>query len=500
MLSNDLSIVKTKSMKRSIFLFLLLFGATSLSLAQWEADVRLTNDSAISYPPFSWSRGLAVSGDSVHVVWYDKRDGNFEIYYKHSTNGGVSWSSDTRLTSNDSVSGHPALAISGSNVYVVWRDNRDGNTEIYYKHSTDGGLGWGADVRLTNDDGNSFRPSISVSGSDVHVVWQDNRDGNDEIYYKNSTDGGLNWGNDYNISNDAARSQIASISASGSNVHVVWEDRRDGGAGSEIYYKRSTDGGQSWGTDMRLTNNTYISNVPASAISGSNVYVVWCDSRDLDWEIYCKRSQDKGLTWGPDTRLTNASGYSNMPTLAVSGKGVHIAWQDNRNANEEIFYKYSNDGGLSWSDDTLLVNNSSTMSIYPSIALSGSMVHVIWSDKRDGPNGEIYYKRNPTGSDKTSGVEGLDRVKSDVSLYPNPFSKYTRIEFKSSGNENFEVQIFNQSGIQIQTLLYANCLPGINALKWDGLDSDNKPVPNGIYHGKIVMGKQSIVKKMIVLK
>jgi len=39
-------------------------------------------------------------------------------------------------------------------------------------------LNMGNDKRLTIEPAGSDIPSISVSGSDVHVVWRDTRDGN----------------------------------------------------------------------------------------------------------------------------------------------------------------------------------------------------------------------------------------------------------------------------------------------------------------------------------
>ena len=76
-------------------------------------------------------------------------------------------------------------------MHVVWYDNRDGNNEIYYKRSTDAGINWGADTRLTNNTAYSEYPSVAVSGSVVHVVWNDYRDGNSEIYYKRNPTGNL---------------------------------------------------------------------------------------------------------------------------------------------------------------------------------------------------------------------------------------------------------------------------------------------------------------------
>lgn len=44
-------------------------------------------------------------------------------------------------------------------------------------------------------------------------------------------------------------------------------------------------------------------------------------------------------TWGPDTRLTSYPGRSNRPSIAVSGDNIHVAWQDSRDGNFEIYYK-----------------------------------------------------------------------------------------------------------------------------------------------------------------
>ena len=79
-------------MKHLIFLSTVLFLSPPASQAQWKPDVRLTNDPADSYTsPFNNGWCIASSGDVVHVVWYDSRDGNNEIYYKRSTDAGVSW-------------------------------------------------------------------------------------------------------------------------------------------------------------------------------------------------------------------------------------------------------------------------------------------------------------------------------------------------------------------------------------------------------------------------
>ncbi len=108
----------------------------------------------------------------------------WEIYYKRSTDGGASWSKDIRLTYDPKLSARPSIAVSGTNLHIVWFDDRDGNTEIYYKHSPDAGITWEPDVHLTNAAGDSLHPTIAISHNMLHIVWFDQRDGNHEIYYK----------------------------------------------------------------------------------------------------------------------------------------------------------------------------------------------------------------------------------------------------------------------------------------------------------------------------
>ncbi|MBC8146765.1 MAG: T9SS type A sorting domain-containing protein [Bacteroidetes bacterium] len=476
-------------MKKFSILLLVIFASVNLIHAQWSPDVRLTNIPAASLASYTRSTAIVANGNFVHVVWYDERDGNQEIYYKRSNDAGLSWGTDTRLTTNDSVSRQPAVAISDSNIHIVWDDTRDGNHEIYYKRSTDYGVNWGADIRLTIDTSWSGHPGLTVSGSNVYVVWRDSRDGNTEIYYKHSSDGGIIWSNDYRITNDTASSYNPSVLVSDSIVHIIWEDKRDGN--QEIYYKRSTDGGLNWGPDIRVTNNSSVSNLPTSAVSGSYLYVVWNDSREGNLEIYYKLSIDAGITWGADKRLTDQYGYSWWSSVAASANGAHIVWQDNLNGNEEIYYMCSKDNGVNW-NDILLGNNNSTLSEYPSIALSDSIVHVIWSDKRDGPNGEIYYKRNPTGN--ISRIEDIDIPKNYLTVYPNPASDHISISFTNVGLSDVSISIFNLLGIEIKRFNEKE-LFGKNTV-----DFSTKCFPSGVYYCTLNYGINKISRSFVVVR
>ncbi len=490
-------------MKTIIIIFFIVHCTLVIDncLSQWQPEIRLTNDPAFSFTALNNGWCVAASGNNVHTVWHDNRDGNYEIYYDRSTNGGLSWSTDARLTNDPAFSTVPVLCISlGASVtiHAVWQDNRDGDYEIYYKRSTNNGVSWGPDIRLTTSSGYSFNPSVTAifAGgiATVHIAWADYRHGESEIYYKRSTDGGGTGGPDVRLTNNTAISIAATIAFSGLIGHISWHDFRHGNY--EIYYKRSLDGGISWGTDTRLTNNTASSQFPSIAVSGMLVGLVWRDIRDGNTEIYTKRSIDGGINWGVDVRLTNNSAASENPSVAVSGSIIHAVWDDSRDApNNEIYYKRSTDSGLNWGADTRLTNAAGT-SVCPSVALSGNAVHIVWPDNRDG-NYEVYYKINPTGN-----VVGVTNINSEIpkefSLsqnFPNPFNPTTNFEFMIAKSGFVNLTIYDATGRVIATLVNGELKPGTYKADWDASN-----FVSGVYFYRLSAGEFLQTNKMVLIK
>ncbi|CAN5558527.1 hypothetical protein BH10BAC5_BH10BAC5_21100 [soil metagenome] len=375
----------------TFFIILVFFFLNSQSFAQWQSDQLLTPLS-MSWgggPGYlSFSRSIATTNNVVHTVWHDIRDGNWEIYYKRSIDGGVSWGADTRLTFNGAQSDQVSITAKGNNVYIVWHDTRDGNLEIYFKQSNDQGLTWSQDIRLTNNSSNSYNATIAVAGSFIYTTWYDERDGNREIYFKRSNDAGLNWEADVRLSNSAGQSEFPSISASGNSVNIAWVDDRDGN--TEIYNKNSFDNGSTWSNELRVTNNTFNSQNPSITSSGDNVYLVYGDDRNGPMQIFYKRSLNRGLSWEPETILVQ-NGYTNFrPIIEVSGSNVYLVWFVHY--PWMIYYKMSTNAGSTWSEDTYLTTpERGQWNAVPALTFSGSTIHVLWNDYA-----YIYYKRNPT--------------------------------------------------------------------------------------------------------
>lgn len=97
------------------------------------------------------------------------------------------------------------------------------------------------------------------------------------------------------------------------------------------------------------------------------IALAWHDDTPGNYEIYLKTSLDNGATWSAAKRLTNNSGESAVPSIAASGSNIHIAWHDNTPGNYEIYIKTSLNNGAAWSEAKRLTNNAGG-SYVPSLA------------------------------------------------------------------------------------------------------------------------------------
>jgi hypothetical protein len=155
--------------------------------ASWVPDVPLSPLDSITS---QWPRVTASKDSAVHVVWMDGKYSQYpwtgDIFYRRSTDRGYTWEAirETLTTLHRALSSD--IAVDSGKVHVVWDDERSGKWVLYYRESTDNGLTWLPELLLTNGSQNSNAPSIATANGKVHVVWGDNRDDTlkSEVYYK----------------------------------------------------------------------------------------------------------------------------------------------------------------------------------------------------------------------------------------------------------------------------------------------------------------------------
>ena len=115
-------------------------------------------------------------------------------FFAACPSGATIWTGK-RLTTTSGASAAPAVAVdSGDNIYVVYQDDTPGNNEIYFKKSTDGGSVWTDQAPDLQPAAHLRRLRLLLTAA-VTSMWsiRTTLPGNNEIYFKKSTDGGSVW-------------------------------------------------------------------------------------------------------------------------------------------------------------------------------------------------------------------------------------------------------------------------------------------------------------------
>jgi hypothetical protein len=90
------------------------------------------------------------------------------------------------------------VVVSGDNIYIAWWTNNteeNGNEEVMFRASNDGGETFGDKINLSNTtDADSWRVEIAGEGADVIVTWWETNQTSDIPVARISTDGGQTFG------------------------------------------------------------------------------------------------------------------------------------------------------------------------------------------------------------------------------------------------------------------------------------------------------------------
>lgn len=141
------------------------------------------------------------SKDNLHIVWTDGRDTTadypyrYEIYYIKLDNNGNALVNDTRLTNSSVQYGCGLQSVttdSNNDLHLVWlKRPAEHEHEVWYKKLDNNGNTLIDDTYLSTDYFKDYvamsPPHIAVDSLNrLHIVFGDDRDGNLEIYYKDT--------------------------------------------------------------------------------------------------------------------------------------------------------------------------------------------------------------------------------------------------------------------------------------------------------------------------
>jgi hypothetical protein len=183
------------------------------------------------------------SGNNVFILWhefppnFDPADPQPDVFLARSTDKGVTFKPRINLSESPAVfSANEDIAVSGNRVYVVWVEGGD----IVFRRDRENDGTFSNRIALndaTTGTGPS-NPQIVASGTNVFVVWEATLNNQSDIFFARSTNGGDSFKDRRNISannGDSFAPQIALLSDE--RVLVTWRDD-SGGQGFEIFFAR----------------------------------------------------------------------------------------------------------------------------------------------------------------------------------------------------------------------------------------------------------------------
>jgi hypothetical protein len=343
----------------------------------------------------NWQSSPTIAFDGLNylVVWQDDRSLDRDIYGARVTfSGEVLDTSGIPISKAASYQSSPSIVSDGTNYFIVWEDNRNGSDDIYGARVTPSGtvLEPGI-IPISEAEGNQEYPSIAYDGTNFLVVWQDSCNGFSDIYGTRVTSSGEILDTSGIPISTAANNQYSPfIAFDGANYLVVWEDNRSGS--NDIYGARVTQLGEVLDTSgipiSTAINNQYY---PSIASDGANFLIVWYDNRNGSYDIYGARVTPSGEVL--DTSgipISKTLDEQFIPSITYDGANYLVVWEDDRNLNYDIYGARVSPSGEVLDTSGIPISTEIHSQYYPSIAFDGTNYFIIWQDARSGYSFDIY--------------------------------------------------------------------------------------------------------------
>src|SRR5882724_9590565 len=304
---------------------------------------------------------------------------------------------------------NPASPFFG-NMYISWNDFNVGAGALVVSRSTDNGSTWSSAITVANTG--TFIRNTQITGDmsgngNLYIAGMDEGGGgfphNDTNLIYKSTDGGATWSNTYtgtpfpgpgvtsagyfacmfndiNIGAYWRHEGWGEPAAFNDIVHLVYAQQGGAGDAGDVYYIRSTDGGVTFGTPLKLNTDstTRPQWQPNLSVSPTGTLLAtWYDARESTdcvvgdentpcYRMWSRKSNDNGQSWLPDDMLSDVI----SPLPAQPDPNIVSVYVGDYDYGAAIATKHV----TSWADGRVAINSQSQQDAFTDRDLVGFAV------------------------------------------------------------------------------------------------------------------------------
>jgi hypothetical protein len=268
-----------------------------------------------------WWQSLTVDlAGTLHVVWYGGREGLDALYYRQRT-ADNRWSDANdvfQMNTSGSTVRNSIVASSDGTLDLVYRVGNSHRFSAAYASQASAAANWRAPVDISI---NAYYADLAVDHNDVlHVVYGDaqfqqgvNSEfdpcyGCTDLFYRRSTNGGQTWSTPANLTQtpDAAMERPDIFEGASGRLYIVWDEGFDPalfiGEPKDVRILYSDDSGLNWSEPIVLGANSEQPDeagvqIALGELRGDELLAVWRYSDDVTRQIYYQVSADLGITW-----------------------------------------------------------------------------------------------------------------------------------------------------------------------------------------------------------
>ncbi len=372
--------------------------------------------------------------------WIDR------IVSQKSVDNGNSWSNGTYTGLNGTKAQDKQWGVvdrKRNNIYLTWTQfdsygssSTNDSSHILFSRSLDGGTTWSQAKKIDKKGGDCIDSDNTVEGAvpalgplgQLYVSWA----GTDGLYFTKSNNGGNNWSNpkvvstigggwDYAIPGlgrcnglpitDCDRNANSPYKGT---IYINWSDQRNGNSNTDIWLLKSTNGGRTWSSPIRVNNDN--------------------------------SNRHQFLTW---MTVDQATGY------------LWFVFYDRRNTTgnaTDVYMARSTDGGNTFtnfkiSETSFTPNSFIFFGDYTNVTAHNNIVRPIWT-RTDGSVNSVYTALVNAGiitNEPTPIASVENTAEIETNQYPNPFTEIAYVSFKIKAKSQVSVLLYDASGKLVAT-------------------------------------------------